>query len=82
MSPRKFPVKPIQGLPVLAGLVCVHANCGALFSDMEGSNSHAETCHAGKAMANTCAIQELENASGGVELLLVVEELEQLEVGE
>jgi carbonic anhydrase len=75
-SPQHFPVTPVPGLPVLAGLLCGHTNCGALFSDLDDFNSHAEQSHAGAILANTCAIQELENSSGQVELVLVVDESE------
>jgi carbonic anhydrase len=73
---QKPPVTPIPGLPVLAGLICGHANCGAVFSDLDDFNSHAQQSHAGTVLTKTCALQELEDASGKVELVLVVDESE------
>jgi hypothetical protein len=57
--------------------MCGHANCGALFTELEDSNSHARQHHAGVALANTCALREVEDVSGKVELVLVVEGSEQ-----
>jgi hypothetical protein len=45
-----------------------------LFFNLKESSSHADKCHADTVMASTCAIQESENTSGGMDLMLVVEE--------
>jgi hypothetical protein len=67
------PKRPIIGIPVLAGLICRHANCGAVFSKLDDSDSHAKTTHAGTVLVETCAIQELESANGS-EVVLVLDE--------
>ena len=57
---------------VFAGLVCGHADCGALFSNIEASTTHAKEKHSGIVLANTCGVREVLNAaSGEVELALV-----------
>jgi hypothetical protein len=64
-------LKPIPNVPILAGLVCDHANCGSLFSDMDDSSVHAVEFHAGVVKASTCAIQEVVSESGVKNLRLV-----------
>jgi hypothetical protein len=63
-------------MPTHAGLICGHTNCDALFSDIEDSVAHANDCHAGTYVVNTCGVREVINASGQVELLLVLNEPE------
>src|SRR5438876_12302722 len=76
-SSELIPTAPVHVLPALAGLICGHSNCSALFSDLDKSISHAEECHSGNHVVKTCSIQEVKNESGDTTLVLVSEELEQ-----
>jgi hypothetical protein len=70
-SASKSQASPIHDLPIIAGLVCGHPDCGALFSDLDDSIVHADNCHAGTLVVNTCAIQEVIDVAGEVNLVLV-----------
>ncbi|KAL6297748.1 hypothetical protein BKA93DRAFT_831284 [Sparassis latifolia] len=68
------PTAPIEGIQVQGGLKCNHPDCGALFSDIQASELHADVAHSGVVQASSCAIQELQIAAGKTELLLVYDE--------
>lgn len=65
------PRNPVEGIAIRAGLLCSHPKCNSFFATLEDSNGHAREHHSGVVQAITCAVQELQNTSGEVELLLV-----------
>ena len=57
--------------PVLAGLLCGHERCDALFTDIEDYELHAAELHDGVVLAKTCAVREVVDSCGTRELALV-----------
>jgi len=75
--PPKFSKLPIPRIPemiIISGLKCRHPGCDALFVNLEDSEEHAATDHAGKVAADTCAIYERQLKSGEVQLHRVLDE--------
>jgi hypothetical protein len=70
----KVPVAAIPGMKVISGLMCGHANCYALFIDLEDSEQHANLVHNGKLDAVTCGIYERSTNSGKMTLFRVLDE--------
>ena len=70
----KVPIAAIPGISVISGLMCTHADCGALFSNLEDSESHSVKAHAGKVDPITCGIYEHVSKSGGIRLYRVLDE--------
>ena len=54
----KIPVAPLPGISAISGLMCNHAGCYALFSNLEDSEEHAILAHDGQIAAITCGIYE------------------------
>jgi hypothetical protein len=70
----KIPIPAIPGISVISGLMCTDADCYALFSNLEDSETHAVEAHAGKVDAITCGIYEHVSKSGGIRLYRVLDE--------
>jgi len=65
----------IESAIAFSGLVCAHANCAAVFSDLEDAASHANGHHAGVLVVNTCTVrEEVNRATGLAELIQVPDE--------
>jgi hypothetical protein len=71
MSPS---ANPIQCLSTFAGLACSHADCDAIFSNLDNSISHADTSHAGSMLVKTCDVVEVTDGTGETKLVRVSEE--------
>jgi hypothetical protein len=65
---------PVNGPATQAGLSCRHGQCHAVFSDLDDATAHANECHDGQPMVDTCVIREVTNAVGETELVLVPED--------
>jgi hypothetical protein len=61
-------------MPVVSGLICGHAGCLALFSDLEDLKAHAVAAHVGDVTAITCGIYERRLESGELKLYRVLDE--------
>jgi len=70
----KIAIPPFPNIPVISGLICGHAGCLALFSDLEDLKAHAVAAHVGDVAAITCGIYERHLKSGEVELYRVLDE--------
>ena len=70
----KIPIPAIPGISVISGLMCTHADCGALFSNLEDSETHTVKAHAGMVNIETCGIYEHTSKSGKIKLYLVLDE--------
>ena len=70
----KIPVAAIPGISIISGLMCTHADCGALFSNLEDSETHAVKAHAGMVDGETCGIYEHVSKSGKIKLYRVLDE--------
>lgn len=70
----KIPVAPTPGISVVSGLMCSHADCFALFSNLEDSEAHAVEAHAGNVAAITCGIYKHLSTSGEIRLYRVLDE--------
>lgn len=70
----KIPVAAISGIPVISGLMCSHADCYALFSNLEDSEEHAVLAHTGNVTAVTCGIYEGRSKSGKIRLYRVIDD--------
>ena len=70
----KFPIPAIPGISVISGLMCTHADCGALFSNLEDSEAHIVEAHAKKVDPITCGIYEHVSKSGEIQLYRVLDE--------
>jgi hypothetical protein len=69
LPPTLIPASPVQVLPTLAGLICGHANCGVLFSDLDDAIVHADDLHAGTLVVETCTVREVMSGPGQVNLM-------------
>jgi hypothetical protein len=65
---------PVNGPATQAGISCRHSQCHAVFSDLDDATAHANECHDGHLMVDTCVIREVTNAAGEIELVLVPED--------
>jgi hypothetical protein len=70
----KIPVAPIPGISIVSGLMCSHAECCALFDDLEDSKVHAIEAHGGKVAAVTCGIYKHLAQAGKTRLYRVLDE--------
>ena len=70
----KIPIAAIPGISVISDLMCTHADCGALFSNLEDSEAHIVESHAGEVDPITCGIYEHVSKSGGTRLYRVLDE--------
>ena len=68
----KTPVLATLNTKVIAGLVCTHDNCFALFSTLDDSEAHAIAVHAGQVAAITCGIYEHQLENGKTKLYRVL----------
>lgn len=70
----RIPVAPLPGISVISGLMCNHADCCALFSNMEDSEEHAISSHDGQVASITCGIYECPDKFGNIKLYRVLDE--------
>lgn len=72
----KIPVAPLPGVPVISGLMCNHADCFALFSNLDDSEEHAVLAHDEQISSITCGIYERPGKSGKIRLYRVLDDSE------
>ena len=70
----KIPVAAVPNIPAISGLRCTHAGCYALFVNLEDSEAHAITAHAGEVAAITCGIYQCPLENGTVRLHRILDE--------
>ena len=76
MAPKFFktPVAPLPGIPVFSGLMCNHAGCYGLSSNLDDSEELAILSHDGQIATITCGIYESSDKSGKIRLYRVLDE--------